>query len=84
MLFLQSPIVAEEVARRIENGSNGRASCRTATALDHHIPNFRPNGCFWVYWDQESFEHVREAVERSLLSNLEQDDHSQNNQVRTY
>lgn len=38
-------------------------------------------GCFWVYWDQESFEHVREAVERSLLSNLEQDDHTQNNQV---
>lgn len=95
------------MARRIENGSNGRASCRTATALDHHIPNFRPNGifffffailqislniflnnyfffsigCFWVYWDHESFEHVREAVERSLLSNLEQDDHSQNNQV---
>ncbi|XP_077288931.1 rho GTPase-activating protein 190 isoform X2 [Arctopsyche grandis] len=80
LLILGSPVVAEEVARRIETGSNGRASCRTATALDHHIPNFRPNGCFWVYWDQESFEHVREAVERSLLSNLEQDDHTQNNQ----
>ena len=31
-------------------------------------------GCFCVYSDGSSFEYIRESVEKTLLSNLEQDD----------
>lgn len=31
-------------------------------------------GCFCVYSNADSFEYVRESVEKTLLSNLEQDD----------
>ena len=31
-------------------------------------------GCFCVYSDVSSFEYIRESVEKTLLSNLEQDD----------
>lgn len=31
-------------------------------------------GCFCVYANSESFEYVRESLEKTLLSNLEQDD----------
>lgn len=44
---------------------NGRASC-----WDHFIIA----GCFCVYSNPESFEYVRESVEKTLLSNLEQED----------
>ncbi|XP_066996552.2 rho GTPase-activating protein 190 isoform X2 [Anabrus simplex] len=35
---------------------------------------FLPNGCFCVYSNPESFEYVRESLEKTLLSNLEQED----------
>ncbi|XP_049781040.1 rho GTPase-activating protein 190 isoform X2 [Schistocerca cancellata] len=35
---------------------------------------FLPNGCFCVYSNQESFEYVRDSLEKTLLSNLEQED----------
>lgn len=31
-------------------------------------------GCFCVYSNPESFEYVRDSLEKTLLSNLEQDD----------
>ena len=31
-------------------------------------------GCFCVYSNPETFEYVRESLEKTLLSNLEQDD----------
>ncbi|XP_022207896.1 rho GTPase-activating protein 190 isoform X1 [Nilaparvata lugens] len=36
--------------------------------------DFLPHGCFCVYENSESFEYVRESLEKTLLSNLEQDD----------
>ncbi|XP_075218370.1 rho GTPase-activating protein 190 isoform X2 [Lycorma delicatula] len=36
--------------------------------------DFLPHGCFCVYSNSESFEYVRESLEKTLLSNLEQDD----------
>lgn len=33
-----------------------------------------PHGSFCVYSNAESFEYVRESLEKTLLSNLEQDD----------
>lgn len=31
-------------------------------------------GCFCVYSNPEAFEYVRDSLEKTLLSNLEQDD----------
>ncbi|XP_063220269.1 rho GTPase-activating protein 190 isoform X2 [Bacillus rossius redtenbacheri] len=36
--------------------------------------NFSPNGCFCVYSNPDGFEYVRDSLEKTLLSNLEQDD----------
>ncbi|XP_046406932.1 rho GTPase-activating protein 190 isoform X3 [Ischnura elegans] len=36
--------------------------------------DFLPHGCFCVYSNPESFEYVRESLEKTLLSNLEQED----------
>ncbi|XP_044740901.1 rho GTPase-activating protein 190 isoform X2 [Chrysoperla carnea] len=36
--------------------------------------DFTPQGSFCVYSNAESFEYVRECLEKTLLSNLEQDD----------
>lgn len=36
--------------------------------------DFLPNGCFCVYSNPETFEYVRDSLEKTLLSNLEQDD----------
>uniref|UniRef100_A0A1B6CUS5 Rho-GAP domain-containing protein n=1 Tax=Clastoptera arizonana TaxID=38151 RepID=A0A1B6CUS5_9HEMI len=36
--------------------------------------DFLPHGCFCVYSNSESFEYIRESLEKTLLSNLEQDD----------
>lgn len=36
--------------------------------------DFLPHGCFCVYSNPESFEYVRDSLEKTLLSNLEQDD----------
>ncbi|XP_014247205.1 rho GTPase-activating protein 190 isoform X2 [Cimex lectularius] len=35
---------------------------------------FQPNGCICLYSDSESFEYVRDSLEKTLLSNLEQED----------
>ena len=32
------------------------------------------SGCFCVYSDGSSFEYIRDSLEKTLLSNLEQDD----------
>nr|CAD7267092.1 unnamed protein product [Timema shepardi] len=37
-------------------------------------PDFSPNGCFCVYSNPDGFEYVRDSLEKTLLSNLEQDD----------
>ncbi|XP_059469346.1 rho GTPase-activating protein 190 isoform X13 [Neocloeon triangulifer] len=36
--------------------------------------DFLPHGCFCVYSNPESFEYVRDSLEKTLLSNLEQED----------
>ncbi|XP_034252390.1 rho GTPase-activating protein 190 isoform X9 [Thrips palmi] len=36
--------------------------------------DFVPHGCFCVYSNPHTFEYVRESLEKTLLSNLEQDD----------
>ncbi|XP_026272449.1 rho GTPase-activating protein 190 isoform X11 [Frankliniella occidentalis] len=36
--------------------------------------DFVPHGCFCVYSNPSTFEYVRESLEKTLLSNLEQDD----------
>lgn len=36
--------------------------------------NFLPHGCFCVYSSHQSLEYIRESLEKTLLSNLEQDD----------
>uniref|UniRef100_A0A0A9YN62 Rho GTPase-activating protein 190 n=1 Tax=Lygus hesperus TaxID=30085 RepID=A0A0A9YN62_LYGHE len=36
--------------------------------------DFQPNGCFCVYSDSSTFEYVRDSLEKTLLSNLEQED----------
>lgn len=36
--------------------------------------DFVPHGSFCVYSNAESFEYIRESLEKTLLSNLEQDD----------
>jgi len=36
--------------------------------------NFQPQGCFCVYSDVSSFEYIRSSLEKTLLSNLEQND----------
>ncbi|KAL1130273.1 hypothetical protein AAG570_013211 [Ranatra chinensis] len=36
--------------------------------------DFLPHGCFCVFSNSESFEYIRESLEKTLLSNLEQDD----------
>ncbi|XP_050438253.1 rho GTPase-activating protein 190 isoform X3 [Adelges cooleyi] len=36
--------------------------------------DFKPNGCICVYSNSESFEYIRDSLEKTLLSNLEQDD----------
>uniref|UniRef100_A0A1B6K9C5 Rho-GAP domain-containing protein n=1 Tax=Graphocephala atropunctata TaxID=36148 RepID=A0A1B6K9C5_9HEMI len=36
--------------------------------------DFLPHGCFCVYSNPESFEYIRDSLEKTLLSNLEQDD----------
>lgn len=36
--------------------------------------DFLPHGCFCVYSNAESFEYIRESLEKTLLSNLEQED----------
>jgi len=35
--------------------------------------NFQPQGCFCVYSDSSSFEYIRSSLEKTLLSNLEQE-----------
>ena len=37
-------------------------------------PNFSPQGCFCVYSNADSFEYIRDSLEKTLLSNLEQED----------
>ncbi|XP_025200481.1 rho GTPase-activating protein 190 isoform X1 [Melanaphis sacchari] len=37
-------------------------------------PDFKPNGCVCVYSNSESFEYIRDSLEKTLLSNLEKDD----------
>lgn len=37
-------------------------------------PEFTPQGCFCVFSDPESFEYIRDSLEKTLLSNLEQED----------
>ena len=36
--------------------------------------NFTPQGCFCVFSNAESFEYIRDSLEKTLLSNLEQED----------
>ncbi|XP_008482595.1 rho GTPase-activating protein 190 [Diaphorina citri] len=36
--------------------------------------DFLPHGCFCVYSNSESFEYIRESLEKTLLSNLKQED----------
>ncbi|XP_046682746.1 rho GTPase-activating protein 190 isoform X2 [Homalodisca vitripennis] len=36
--------------------------------------DFLPHGCFCVYSNPESFEYIRDSLEKTLLSNLEQED----------
>ncbi|XP_040061497.1 rho GTPase-activating protein 190 isoform X2 [Ixodes scapularis] len=36
--------------------------------------DFLPHGCFCVYSSHQSLEYIRESLEKTLLSNLEQDD----------
>uniref|UniRef100_A0A2R5LC18 Putative rho-gtpase-activating protein n=1 Tax=Ornithodoros turicata TaxID=34597 RepID=A0A2R5LC18_9ACAR len=36
--------------------------------------DFTPHGCFCVYSNHQSLEYVRDSLEKTLLSNLEQDD----------
>ncbi|XP_054279717.1 rho GTPase-activating protein 190 isoform X3 [Macrosteles quadrilineatus] len=36
--------------------------------------DFLPHGCFCVYSNSESFEYIRDSLEKTLLSNLEQED----------
>lgn len=36
--------------------------------------DFVPHGSFCVYSNAESFEYIRESLEKTLLSNLEQED----------
>ena len=35
---------------------------------------FTPQGCFCVFSNAESFEYIRDSLEKTLLSNLEQED----------
>ena len=35
---------------------------------------FTPQGCFCVFSNDESFEYIRDSLEKTLLSNLEQED----------
>lgn len=37
-------------------------------------PDFTPQGCFCVFSNAESFEYIRDSLEKTLLSNLEQED----------
>merc|ERR1719402_1774656 len=37
-------------------------------------PEFLPHGCFCVYSDVTSYEYIRSSLEKTLLSNLEQED----------
>ena len=37
-------------------------------------PTFTPQGCFCVFSNGQSFEYVRDSLEKTLLSNLEQED----------
>lgn len=36
--------------------------------------DFLPHGCFCIYSNSESFEYIRESLEKTLLSNLKQED----------
>uniref|UniRef100_A0A2S2QI88 Rho GTPase-activating protein n=1 Tax=Sipha flava TaxID=143950 RepID=A0A2S2QI88_9HEMI len=36
--------------------------------------DFKPNGCVCVYSNSDSFEYIRDSLEKTLLSNLEKDD----------
>lgn len=36
--------------------------------------DFTPQGCFCVFSNAESFEYIRDSLEKTLLSNLEQED----------
>ncbi|KAK6631018.1 hypothetical protein RUM44_003190 [Polyplax serrata] len=36
--------------------------------------DFLPHGCFCVYSNADTFEYIRESLEKTLLSNLEQED----------
>ncbi|XP_050529458.1 rho GTPase-activating protein 190 isoform X3 [Daktulosphaira vitifoliae] len=36
--------------------------------------DFKPNGCVCVYSNSKSFEYIRDSLEKTLLSNLKQDD----------
>ena len=36
--------------------------------------NFTPQGCFCIFSDAESFEYVRDSLEKTLLANLEHED----------
>ena len=37
-------------------------------------PEFTPQGCFCVFSNADSFEYIRDSLEKTLLSNLEQED----------
>lgn len=82
--------LAEELVTEIRTlceGDEYELSCQLYS-LDYRIINgdvsmpqnsfktndFLPHGCFCVYSNVDSFEYIRESLEKTLLSNLEQED----------
>ncbi|KAL0271513.1 UNVERIFIED_CONTAM: hypothetical protein PYX00_008585 [Menopon gallinae] len=90
LVILGTNGLSEELVTEIRSQCEGdeyELSCQLYS-LDYRIINgdvslpqnsfktndFLPHGCFCIYSNADSFEYIRESLEKTLLSNLEQED----------